>query len=85
MSLNPFREMPLREQLEKLLEETRVARVQATAQAAYWINQERFKLAEIERLNKELADLDPAAGVVLRVGPVEPPVLREVVVPHHTH
>lgn len=75
--LDCFRDPPLRERLTRLLAETKEARIEARAQAAYWINQEEFKMAEVKRLEEELESLDHA---VLEVEAVRPVTLRDRVV-----
>lgn len=63
MSWNPFAHPPLRTQLEMQRASNKEARVVATAQAAYWRNQEEFLRKEGFRLTAEIASLDDAASL----------------------
>lgn len=67
--LNPFRKPSLIERLTRLREETREARVEASARVAYWANQEQFLYRELQRLSSEIDELaDDEAAQPFLVG-----------------
>ena len=63
MLFNIFRKRTLQQMLEKQLEETLAARVNAAASAAYWQAVEQFQLSEVARLNKELGKDEKVAYI----------------------
>lgn len=66
---NPFRKPSLIERMTRLREETREARVEASARVAYWVNQEQFLQRELQRLSREIDELaDDEAAQPFLVG-----------------
>ena len=74
--LDIFRKPTLIERLTRLREETREARVEASARVAYWSNQEQFLCHEAQRLTREIDELaDDEAAQPFLVGPAPWPDL----------
>lgn len=72
---NPFRKPSLMERLTRAREEMKEARVEASAMLAYWSNQEAYRLAEIQRLTREISALsdDEAARPFPQPGTLQAP------------
>lgn len=59
-----FKEPTLLEKLQRQLAEAEAARIEATARVALWKSDEKFRIAEIARLENEVRWLSEAASAV---------------------